>query len=43
MDRSCSDDAKALADRIHGGMAQATLFRIKDADLKTLRAAPSAA
>ena len=32
-------DAKKLVDRIRGNMPQATLFLIKDADLKTLRTA----
>ena len=39
MDPWWSEDAKALADRIRGGMAQATLFRIKDAERNILRAA----
>ena len=39
MDPWWNDEAKALADRMRGGMPKATLFRIKDADLKTLRSA----
>jgi len=37
MDPWWDDAAESLAKSIRGKMNQATLFRIKDADLKTLR------
>jgi len=39
MDPWWNEDATVLVDHIRGGMAQATLFRIKDGNFKTLRAA----
>ncbi len=39
MDPWWSDDAKRLVDAIRGKMTQATLFRIEDEELKTLRTA----